>query len=258
MNFLFTLFVTFAIFIENKVTNSEFNTKISKKDQVEQMFDSIAYRYDFINRFLSRGIDKRWRRKAISLLTNELPKQILDVACGTADFAIEAATRLNPNRITGIDLSNEMLKIGRKKVEEKKLSNTIYLEKGDSEKIAFDNNMFDAVTVAFGIRNFENINAGISEMYRVLKPSGSLVVLEFRLPRNILIKPVYHFYFRRILPFIGKLFSKNKTAYTYLPKSVYSFVDNYNIKNELLSVGFSTVQQYQLTFGIVEISKAQK
>ena len=241
--------------MSTKVT--PYQSEQSKKQQVESMFDNIAGNYDFLNHFLSAGIDVLWRKKAIRLLQQYKPKKILDVATGTADFAIEALT-LNPDKITGIDLSEKMLEIGRKKITEKKLEHKIELLKGDSENLPFEYNVFDAVTVAFGVRNFENLEKGIAEIYRVLNKKGILVVLEFSKPTTIGIKQVYNFYFSCILPLFGRMVSKDNRAYTYLPESVQSFPDGSAFLQVLEKTGFKSLKQISLTFGIASIYIGEK
>ena len=216
------------------------------------MFDNIAWRYDFLNHFLSMGIDKKWRRKAIEILKPKGPKKILDVATGTGDFAIEAM-KLSPHSITGIDLSRQMLKIGKEKVMRKNLGNIIQLEEGDAENLSFANNTFDAFTVAFGVRNFESLELGLGEKYRVLKTVGTGVILEFSKPKNSWIRRLYFFYFYRILPSFGRLFSKDRNAYTYLPDSVGSFPDQKEFISLMKSVGFTETTFKDLSFGIASI-----
>lgn len=224
----------------------------SKKEQVAQMFNNIAHKYDLLNHTLSLHIDKIWRRKAINILKKRNVKHILDVATGTGDFAI-AATSIKGVSIKGIDISEEMLAIGQKKITKKGLEKIIELSLGDSEAIAFPSETFDAVTVAFGVRNFENLQKGLSEIYRVLKPNGIIVVLEFSKPSRFPFKQIYNFYFKYILPSIGKLISKDQSAYTYLPESVQRFPDGKHFVDELLKAGFSEANNRQLTFGIVTI-----
>ena len=199
------------------------NSKESKKAQVENMFDKIAFRYDFLNRFLSAGIDVGWRKKAIKQLIPLQPKYILDVATGTGDFAITSNKILHPNKIVGIDISEGMLDIGRKKILELNLQEKIELVRGDSEAIDFADNTFDAVTVAFGVRNFENLEKGLSEIRRVLKPDGKLIVLECTKPSAPVVKQLYYFYMKYITPKIGKLVAKNNDAYQYLNESILEF-----------------------------------
>ena len=198
-----------------------YNTSESKKQQVATMFNNVAGTYDFLNHFFSVGIDKLWRRKLVNLIGINRPKLILDVATGTADLAI-AETRLQPDKIIGVDISEKMLDVGREKI--KKYPN-IELQTGDSENLQFPENTFDAVSVSFGVRNFENVPAGLSEMRRVLKPKGKVFILEFSKPSNWLVQKLYYFYFCNVLPFVGKLISKDARAYTYLPESVRLFPD---------------------------------
>lgn len=224
----------------------------TKRERVEQMFDSIAPRYDVLNRVLSAGIDKKWRRKAIDLLQPLAPKSILDIATGTADFALEAE-RLHPTSIIGVDISEQMLAYGRKKIEEKKLSSLITLLQGDSENLNFPDATFDAVTVAFGVRNFEHLELGLGEMLRVLKPGGMVVILEFSQPEQFPVKQFYRFYSRYILPVVGQLISKERAAYEYLPESVEAFPYGNRFKTILEKCGYQQPQIYPLTFGIASI-----
>jgi demethylmenaquinone methyltransferase/2-methoxy-6-polyprenyl-1,4-benzoquinol methylase len=234
-----------------------YNTSSTKKQEVEQMFDNISPRYDFLNHFLSMGIDIRWRKKAIRILKEYKPKSILDIATGTADFAIEATT-LRPEKIVGLDLSEGMLSKGRIKIKEKKLEKIITLQKGDSENLPFENSSFDAITVAFGVRNFEHLQAGLREMSRVLKPGGVLIVLEFSKPKSFPVKQLYGFYFKFILPFLGKLISSDHAAYTYLPESVQAFPDGKKFVEILLKCGFAKANIHPVSFGIASIYKAEK
>ena len=231
--------------------------KSGKKEQVAKMFDNISHRYDFLNHVLSLGIDKGWRKKAIRLIRPLNPKQLLDVATGTGDFAIEALS-LNPDKIIGVDISAGMLEVGRKKIAERKLENRIELQLGDSESLPFADASFDAVTVAFGVRNFENLENGLKEIYRVLKPQGMLVVLEFSRPRKFPFKQVYGFYFKFVLPKIGRLISSDKAAYTYLPESVEAFPDGEDFLHVLKTVGFNNTQCTVLTLGISSIYTGRK
>lgn len=224
----------------------------TKKEQVARMFDSIAYKYDFLNHFLSLGIDKLWRKEAISKLKHRNVQKLLDIATGTGDFAIEAS-RLKNIKITGVDISEQMLEEGRKKIQNKKLTDVIELLKGDSEQLLFNNQSFDAITVAFGVRNFENLQKGLQEMHRVLKPNGIVVILEFSKPSAFPFKQLYNFYFKNILPFIGRMISKDKTAYTYLPESVNQFPDGKNFITELERQGFQQCSYQTLTFGVASI-----
>lgn len=223
-----------------------------KKQQVAQMFDNISHRYDFLNHFLSLGIDIRWRNKAVGLLKPFAPKKILDIATGTGDFAI-ACMKLQPNKIVGIDISNGMLSMGREKLKKKALAEKIELLHGDSEKINFKDAEFDAVTVAFGVRNFENLEKGLTEMCRVLKPGGAAAILEFSKPKMFPLKQLYQFYFLKILPGLGKKISADASAYTYLPESVQAFPDGDDMVKIIKSCGFHEVKVYSLTGGIASI-----
>ena len=226
--------------------------KAGKKEQVAKMFDNISKRYDLLNHLLSMGIDKGWRKKAIRQLEPLKPQTILDVATGTGDFAIQALT-LKPKKITGVDISEGMLAVGRKKIAEKQLGHLIELKSGDSENLPFGENNFDAVTVAFGVRNFENLEKGLAEIYRVIKPGGMVVVLEFSRPRAFPFKQLYSFYFKVILPQVGRFISSDKAAYTYLPASVEAFPDGEDFLHRLNTVGFKNTKCKALTFGISSI-----
>ncbi len=228
-----------------------------KKEQVAQMFDNISGKYDFLNHFLSMGIDIQWRKKVLKIVKKEQPKTILDIATGTGDLAI-LLSKTNPEKIVGLDLSNGMLEVGRKKVTEKKLDHLITMVQGDSENLPFENSSFDVITVSFGVRNFENLNQGLSEILRVLKPSGTLVVLEFSQPTKFPMKQLYGFYSSYILPLIGKLVSKDNSAYTYLPESVAAFPFGDDFKNILQNIGYNNVSYKALTFGIATVYSAKK
>ncbi|MEQ9404250.1 MAG: bifunctional demethylmenaquinone methyltransferase/2-methoxy-6-polyprenyl-1,4-benzoquinol methylase UbiE [Cyclobacteriaceae bacterium] len=229
----------------------------AKKKQVAEMFDSISGKYDFLNHFLSLGIDIRWRKKAIRLLHDINPDEILDIATGTGDFAIESL-RLGPRKVIGVDISEGMLKVGREKMIKKGLDQIITLESGDSENLRFDDNNFDAVIVAFGVRNFENLEKGLSEMNRVLRPGGRAVILEFSKPTVFPFKQLYNFYFRWILPKIGKLVSKDNAAYTYLPESVNEFPYGQDFLDILSKTGFKNTKCKPLTLGISSIYTGEK
>ncbi len=233
------------------------NSDKSKKQQVEQMFDNIAPKYDFLNHFLSLGIDKLWRRKAVRILNGFKPRKILDVATGTGDFAIQTS-KIAPQEIVGFDLSEQMLRVGEQKVKRLKLEHLISFQKGDSENMPFEEKSFDAITVAFGVRNFENLEKGLSEFHRVLSSGGVAVILEFSKPRHFPMKQLYKFYFFRILPFLGRLVSKDDSAYSYLPESVMAFPDDDDFLNILKRVGFSNCSQHRLTFGVATIYLAHK
>ena len=227
--------------------------KENKRAAVESMFNSIAWRYDFLNHFLSFGIDRLWRKRAIRIISKYFENpHILDVATGTGDLAI-AAMRLNPVKITGIDISHNMLEIGREKIQKKGLDGKIELLQADSGNIPFGDNVFDVAMVAFGVRNFADPLKGLSEMKRVIRNDGMIVVLEFSKPSNFPFRPVYNFYFRNILPFFGKLFSKDKAAYSYLPDSVSKFPDNEEFLKLLRQAGFSDTRQVKLTGGVASI-----
>jgi demethylmenaquinone methyltransferase/2-methoxy-6-polyprenyl-1,4-benzoquinol methylase len=229
-----------------------------KKQQVATMFDNIANNYDLLNRVLSLGIDQSWRKKAINQLKDIQPKYILDVATGTGDVALMTMDLLHPDTIIGVDISKQMLEIGKNKIEQKHLSNQIHLELGDSENLRFEDNSFDAVTVAFGVRNFENLDKGLKEIYRVLKPNGRLVVLEFSKPSIFPFKQIYNFYFKYILPTIGRLTSKDNRAYSYLYESVQAFPDNEAFIKKLANQGFINNQKQSLTLGICSIYQGNK
>lgn len=229
----------------------------TKKEQVAEMFNNISHRYDFLNHFLSLGIDILWRKKAVKLLKADQPKQILDIATGTGDFAIEALA-LNPDRIVGVDISSGMLEMGKQKMKRKGVDHIIDMQMGDSEKLLFEDNTFDATIVAFGVRNFENLKQGLSDMHRVLKPGGKAVIIEFSRPRSFPMKQLYSFYFKSILPIIGKLISKDQSAYTYLPESVDAFPDGQNFLDILSAVGYKKTECKPLTFGIASIYIGQK
>lgn len=229
----------------------------SKRQQVEEMFNSIAHRYDLLNRSLSLGIDQSWRKKAIRSLKEVNPKQILDVATGTADLAIEAM-KLNPDQVTGVDISEQMLVVGREKIRKKQLDKRITLIHGDSEHLPFEDNKFDAITVSFGVRNFENLQAGLNEMYRVLKPGGKIAILEFSRPRRFPFRQLYHFYFKYILPTLGGLVSKSKSAYTYLPESVKHFPDGPDFVAYMHKAQFIHNKAQALSLGICTLYTGKK
>jgi len=232
--------------------------KDEKKAIVKSMFNSIAWRYDFLNHFLSFGTDNLWRRRAIQIISkHKNHSEILDVATGTGDLAI-AAMKLDPLKVTGIDISEKMLEIARKKIIKRGLKGKIELLKGDSEYIEFNDYSFDIVMVAFGIRNFSDPIKGLSEMYRVMRYGGLLMILEFSRPVSFPFRQLYHFYFLNILPFFGKLFSKDKSAYSYLPESVMKFPDNEVFMNMVSDAGFINERQVRLTGGITSIYTAIK
>jgi demethylmenaquinone methyltransferase/2-methoxy-6-polyprenyl-1,4-benzoquinol methylase len=228
------------------------NLSAEKKEQVAEMFNNISPKYDFLNRFLSLGIDILWRKKAIKILQKYQPKTIIDIATGTGDFAVEAMS-LKPKKIIGIDISEGMLQIGQKKIDRKKLTEIISLEYGDSENLNFENNYFDAATAGFGVRNFQDLEKGLVEINRVLKPNGVAVILEFSQPEKFPIKQLYNFYFKNILPFIGKTVSNDTSAYTYLPESVGEFPYGEKFIEIMKNCNFKTVTQKRVSFGIATI-----
>ena len=239
-------------YAHDKVVPYEASSK-GKKEQVAEMFDDIAPKYDFLNRFLSAGIDVRWRKKALSKLIPYRPRTILDVATGTGDVAIMAARMLQPEKVIGIDISRGMLELGRKKLLKEGLTDRIELQSGDSEAIKFPDASFDAVTVAFGVRNFENLEKGLSEIRRVLKPGGQLIVLEFSKPSIPGIQQLYSIYMRMVAPGMGQLFSKNRDAYAYLSNSVVKFPEGKAFVEILDKTGYKNTTCKKLSFGICSI-----
>ena len=221
------------------------------------MFDDIAPSYDFLNHFLSLNIDKGWRKKAVKILSSYSPKSILDVATGTGDLAI-AMLKLNPEKIIGIDISKEMLEVGKKKIADIGKQQIIELQQADAENLPFVENSFNAVTVAFGVRNFEHLDKGILDIYRVLAPQGVFLILEFSRPKNNLLGWLFKFYFGQILPLLGRMFSKNKVAYKYLFQSVQQFPSGDEMKKKLSSLGFKNVTAKTLSMGIATIYTASK
>jgi demethylmenaquinone methyltransferase / 2-methoxy-6-polyprenyl-1,4-benzoquinol methylase len=242
----------------SKTTVTPYGSEAGKKAEVEQMFDKIAPKYDLLNRVLSLGIDIRWRKQAIAYLSAAKPQSILDVATGTADVAILMGKILAPKQIVGIDIANQMLEIGRDKIRQAALPDMITLETGDSERLRFEDNSFDAVTVAFGVRNFENLEKGLREMWRVMRPGGRVVVLEFSKPHVFPFKQLYNAYFRYVLPLIGRLTSRDVRAYTYLFESVQAFPEGEDFKNILTKTGFQNPSCERLTLGICSIYSAVK
>jgi len=223
-----------------------------QRKKTEEMFNDIAGSYDFLNHFLSAGIDKIWRKKAIKLLAEHQPQYILDIATGTADLAIQALA-INPEKVTGIDIAEKMLEIGREKIKKRGLENKVVLQQADACALPFEDNSFDAITVAFGVRNFENLNKGLEEMNRVLKQGGMAVVLEFSNPKAFPMKQFYNFYFRAVLPVIGKMVSSHSAAYTYLPETVKAFPDGSKFVNIMEDTGYQQVERHSLTFGVASI-----
>jgi demethylmenaquinone methyltransferase/2-methoxy-6-polyprenyl-1,4-benzoquinol methylase len=244
--------------MEEKATVTPYGTRQGKKAEVERMFDKIAPKYDLLNRVLSLGIDVSWRKKALGYLKSAQPQEILDVATGTADVAILAAKMLNSSKIIGIDIANVMLDLGREKIRNWKLENVISLETGDSENLRFAQNSFDAVTVAFGVRNFENLEKGLAEMLRVLRPGGRAVILEFSRPHIFPFKQIYNSYFKYVLPLVGRLTSRDMRAYSYLFESVQAFPEGDDFLNILSKLGYQNPSCERLTLGICSIYSATK
>ena len=232
-------------------------SNLSKKAQVADMFNNIAARYDFLNHFLSMGIDRGWRKKAIAEVGAIKPQNILDVATGTGDMAIAAAALL-PKKITGVDIADGMLEVGRKKIAEKNLQQLITLQTGDSESMPFTNGEYDVVMCAYGVRNFEHLEKGLSEMNRVIRPGGKVVILEFSHPTGFPVKQIFKFYFKYILPTLGKMVSKHDTAYSYLPESVMAFPEGKKFCDILTQCGFKNAKARPLTFGITTLYTAFK
>ena len=233
------------------------DSSLGKKEQVTIMFDTISKNYDGLNRVISFGIDIKWRKKVVEILKKEHPDSILDIATGTGDLAI-ALVNTGAKKIVGLDISPGMLAVGKDKVKDKKLDNTIEMVVGDSESLVFDDNSFDAVTVSFGVRNFETLETGMAEILRVLKPNGSLVILETSVPTKTPYKQGYTFYTKNILPLIGKMFSKDNSAYGYLSESASVFPHGENFNNILREIGFIDVTNKPQTFGVASIYIAKK
>ncbi len=233
------------------------NSDLGKKEQVAKMFDTISKEYDGLNRVISFGIDVKWRKKVVQIIGDTHPKSILDIATGTGDLAINL-TKTKASQIIGLDISEGMLNVGRQKIEKLQLSDLIEMKLGDSEKIPFEDNSFDAITVAFGVRNFEDLEKGLSEIYRVLKTGGTFVVLETSVPTKTPYKQGYNFYSKNILPMIGKLFSKDKSAYKYLSDSAAAFPYGEAFNNILQKIGFIAIENKPQTFGVASIYVAKK
>jgi demethylmenaquinone methyltransferase/2-methoxy-6-polyprenyl-1,4-benzoquinol methylase len=229
----------------------------SKKEEVAQMFNNISANYDFLNHFLSLGIDHLWRKKAVKQLQKQQPKVILDLATGTGDFAI-ACLALNPEKIIGMDISSGMLEVGKQKMKKRAFDNIIDMQLGDSENMPFEDATFDAITVGFGVRNYENLEKGLGEMLRVLKPGGQAVILEFSKPKAFPVKQLFGFYSKILIPLFGKYISKDERAYTYLPESVAAFPEGTDMMNVLQKVGYHAHKQIRLSGGIASIYIGQK
>ena len=234
-----------------------YNSEKSKKEEVAEMFNNISANYDFLNHFLSLGIDHLWRKKAIKQLKNLEAKKVIDIATGTGDFAI-ASLKLNPDEVIGVDISSGMLEVGAKKMKNKGHDKTIKMILGDSENLAFEDNYFDALTVGFGVRNFENLEKGLSEMLRVIRPGGKIVILEFSKPKKFPIKQVFSFYSKYFIPFFGKRISKDSQAYAYLPESVAAFPEGKEFESILKKLNYKSVQSIILSGGIATIYTGTK
>ena len=233
------------------------DSELGKKAQVTQMFDSISGNYDGLNRVISFGIDIKWRKRVVAILKKKEPKTILDIATGTGDLAINMV-ETGAKKIVGLDISPGMLTVGKKKISNKQLDKTIEMVVGDSENLPFETNSFDAVTVAFGVRNFENLEKGLAEIYRVLKPKGTFVVLETSVPTKTPYKQGYRFHCNYILPIVGRLFSKDRAAYSYLSESAAVFPHGEDFNNILRKIGFIEVTNKPQTFGVASIYVATK
>ena len=233
------------------------NSALGKKLQITKMFDTISNEYDDLNRVISFGIDIKWRKKVVQIISKKKPKNILDIATGTGDLAINL-TKTDASEIIGLDISEGMLKVGRKKILKKQLDSTIKMVIGDSENLPYENNSFDAISVAFGVRNFENLEIGLAEILRVLKPKGLLVVLETSVPIKFPFKQGYYIYTKVLLPMIGRLFSKDKLAYRYLSESASKFPYGQAFNNILNKIGFINSTAIPQTFGVATIYTATK
>jgi demethylmenaquinone methyltransferase/2-methoxy-6-polyprenyl-1,4-benzoquinol methylase len=234
------------------------SSKLSKKEQVADMFNNIASKYDFLNHLLSLGIDKGWRTKAIKSIERIAPIKILDVATGTGDLAIAAAKKISDSSVVGIDIAAQMLEVGKVKIKDKNLSARIEMIVGDSEALPYEDNHFDAVLCAYGVRNFQDLPKGLNEMCRVMRTGGRLAILEFSQPKTFPVKQVFFLYFKYIMPLFGKLVSKHSTAYNYLPESVMAFPEGQDFCNILTQCGFKNVQSRPLSFGITSLYTAEK
>jgi demethylmenaquinone methyltransferase/2-methoxy-6-polyprenyl-1,4-benzoquinol methylase len=229
----------------------------SKKEEVAEMFNNISAKYDFLNHFLSLGIDKLWRKKAVKMLRSVNPTRILDIATGTGDFALESLV-LKPTQIVGLDISSGMLEHGRVKMKKKGVDHIITMQQGDSEDIPYEDNYFDGLTVGFGVRNFENLEKGLGEMLRVVRPGGKLIILEFSKPKKFPIKQLFAFYSKNIIPILGKSISKDSNAYTYLPESVAAFPEGKSFENILAKVGYKDISSTLVSGGIATIYAGTK
>ena len=238
--------------VESKDVKPYYKEEASKKEEVAEMFNNISKRYDFLNHFLSLGIDKIWRKKAIKKLREVKPERMLDIATGTGDFAI-AALKLNPKEVIGVDISQGMLNVGIEKMKNKGYDNVIKMQLGDSENLPFETGYFDALTVGFGVRNYENLEKGLADMLRVLRPEGKAIILEFSKPKKFPIKQLFGFYSKHLIPFFGKIISKDKRAYAYLPESVAAFPEGEDFKEIMKKIGYKNVESQLVSGGIATI-----
>ena len=238
--------------MEKKEVKPYGDSNKSKKEEVAQMFDNISAKYDFLNHFLSLGIDKIWRKKAVNMLREINPTKILDIASGTGDFAIQSLS-LQPDEVIGVDISEGMLEKGREKMVKRKIDHIISMRSGDSEDLPFEDNYFDALTVGFGVRNFQNLELGLSEMLRVVRTGGKLIILEFSKPKRFPVKQYYAFHSKYIIPFFGKTISKDSSAYTYLPESVAAFPEGQDFQDILVKLGYKNVGAKLVAGGIATI-----
>lgn len=258
MTLIFHITKIYHIFADYMREVKPYKSQETKKEQIQKMFDNISSHYDFLNRFLSIGIDNRWRKKLIKNLISSSPDTVLDIATGTGDVAIKAAENIPDAKIYGLDLSSKMLEIAEKKVVARELDKRITFQQGDSENLPYADNSMDAITCAFGVRNFQNLNQGLREMYRVLKPGGACYILEFSQPKKFPFAQLYHFYFKNVLPLIGKIGSSDKGAYKYLYKSAMAFPSFDKFCDVLEEQGFSQPEYQSLTMGICCIYSTRK
>lgn len=243
--------------MERKEVKPYGNQDKSKKEEVAEMFNNISKRYDFLNHFLSLGIDKIWRKKAVNMLKEVAPKRILDLATGTGDFAI-ASLKLSPVEVVGMDISEGMLEVGRDKMKKYGYDPIISMQLGDSENLPFEDDYFDALTVGFGVRNYENLEKGLKEMLRVVRPGGKLIILEFSKPKKFPVKQYYAFHSKYIIPFFGKRISKDSSAYAYLPESVAAFPEGKDFTDILEKLGYKNVKAKLVSGGIATIYSGLK
>lgn len=243
--------------MERKEVKPYGDSNRSKKDEVAEMFNNISGKYDFLNHFLSLGIDKLWRKKAVKMLKEIQPKRILDIATGTGDFAIESLS-LAPTEVVGIDISEGMLEKGREKMVKRKVDNIVSMRLGDSEDLPFEDNYFDALTVGFGVRNFQNLEKGLAEMLRVVRPGGKLIILEFSKPKKFPVKQYFQFHSKYIIPFFGKVISKDASAYTYLPESVAAFPEGKDFEDVMKKMNYKNIAAQTVSGGIATIYSGTK